>query len=189
MGPGVRLDRCGKSRPTPGFDPRTVQPVARSYLRNVQFSCFSLSLSLSLCFVCVTLYRFFLCMLGTNFHVLQTLVSATADVDTEYVTLSVTSTLCLSSSAELSTDCCLPFQNFKFFHVFGYLFIYFNLCFVIACWWRDTNTHPYVTSTCFVDCVASNRFSAVRCVVSPMLRSPYGAVMLNSGSVRFCRTH
>jgi hypothetical protein len=25
------LDRSGKSRPTPGFDPRTVQPVASRY--------------------------------------------------------------------------------------------------------------------------------------------------------------
>jgi hypothetical protein len=25
------LDWCGKSRPTPGFDPRTVQPVASRY--------------------------------------------------------------------------------------------------------------------------------------------------------------
>ena len=25
------LDRCGKSRPPPGFDPRTVQPVASLY--------------------------------------------------------------------------------------------------------------------------------------------------------------
>ena len=28
VGPRVGLDRCGKSRPTPGFDPRTVQSVA-----------------------------------------------------------------------------------------------------------------------------------------------------------------
>jgi len=26
VGPRAGLDRCGKSRPTPGFDPRTVQP-------------------------------------------------------------------------------------------------------------------------------------------------------------------
>jgi hypothetical protein len=26
------LDRCVKSRPSPGFDPRTVQPVASSYI-------------------------------------------------------------------------------------------------------------------------------------------------------------
>ena len=31
MGPRARLDRCGKSRPPPGFDPRTVQPVASRY--------------------------------------------------------------------------------------------------------------------------------------------------------------
>jgi len=31
MGPRTGLDRCGKSRPTSGFDPRTVQPVARRY--------------------------------------------------------------------------------------------------------------------------------------------------------------
>jgi hypothetical protein len=30
-GPRAGLDRCGKSRPPPGFDPRTVQPVASSY--------------------------------------------------------------------------------------------------------------------------------------------------------------
>jgi len=28
VGPRAGLDRCGKSRPPPGFDPRTVQPVA-----------------------------------------------------------------------------------------------------------------------------------------------------------------
>jgi len=27
VGPRVGLERCGKSRPPPGFDPRTVQPV------------------------------------------------------------------------------------------------------------------------------------------------------------------
>jgi hypothetical protein len=27
----VGLDRCGKSRPSPGFDPRTVQPVSSRY--------------------------------------------------------------------------------------------------------------------------------------------------------------
>jgi len=31
VGPRVGLDRCAKSRPPPGFDPRTVQPVARRY--------------------------------------------------------------------------------------------------------------------------------------------------------------
>ena len=32
VGPGVSLDVCGKSRtPPPGFDPRTVQPVASRY--------------------------------------------------------------------------------------------------------------------------------------------------------------
>ena len=31
MGHRAGLDRCGKSRPTPGFDPRTVQPVASRY--------------------------------------------------------------------------------------------------------------------------------------------------------------
>jgi hypothetical protein len=31
MGPGAGLDRCGKSRPPPGFDPRAVQPVASRY--------------------------------------------------------------------------------------------------------------------------------------------------------------
>jgi len=28
VGPRAGLDRCGKSRPPPGFDPRTVKPVA-----------------------------------------------------------------------------------------------------------------------------------------------------------------
>jgi len=31
VGPWAGLDRCGKSRPPPGFDPRTVQPVASRY--------------------------------------------------------------------------------------------------------------------------------------------------------------
>ena len=31
MGPRADLDRFGKSRPPPGFDPRTVQPVASRY--------------------------------------------------------------------------------------------------------------------------------------------------------------
>ena len=31
MGPTAGLNRCGKSRPPPGFDPRTVQPVASRY--------------------------------------------------------------------------------------------------------------------------------------------------------------
>jgi hypothetical protein len=31
VGPRAGLDGCGKSRPTPGFDPRTVQPVASRY--------------------------------------------------------------------------------------------------------------------------------------------------------------
>ena len=31
MGPRAGLDRCGKSRPPPGFDPWTVQPVASRY--------------------------------------------------------------------------------------------------------------------------------------------------------------
>jgi hypothetical protein len=30
VGPKAGLDRCGKSGPPPGFDPRTVQPVAQS---------------------------------------------------------------------------------------------------------------------------------------------------------------
>ena len=29
--PSAVLDRCGKSRPPPGSDPRTVQPVASRY--------------------------------------------------------------------------------------------------------------------------------------------------------------
>jgi len=31
VGPRAGLDRCGKSRPLPGFDPRTVQPVGSHY--------------------------------------------------------------------------------------------------------------------------------------------------------------
>ena len=31
VGPRAGLDRCGKSRPPPGLDPRTVQPVASRY--------------------------------------------------------------------------------------------------------------------------------------------------------------
>jgi hypothetical protein len=31
VGPRADLDGCGKSRPPPGFDPRTVQPVASRY--------------------------------------------------------------------------------------------------------------------------------------------------------------
>ena len=31
VGPTVGLDGCGKYRPPPGFDPRTVQPVASCY--------------------------------------------------------------------------------------------------------------------------------------------------------------
>ena len=31
MGPWIGLHRCGKSRPPPGFDPLTVQPVASRY--------------------------------------------------------------------------------------------------------------------------------------------------------------
>ena len=31
MGLRAGLDKCGKSRPPPGFDPRTVQPVANRY--------------------------------------------------------------------------------------------------------------------------------------------------------------
>jgi hypothetical protein len=33
VGPRAGLDRCGKSRPLPGFDPRTVQAVAQSLYR------------------------------------------------------------------------------------------------------------------------------------------------------------
>jgi len=32
VGPRVSLDGCGKSRPPPGFDPQTVQPVASRYI-------------------------------------------------------------------------------------------------------------------------------------------------------------
>jgi hypothetical protein len=31
VGPKAGLDRCGKSRPPPGFDPQTIQPVASHY--------------------------------------------------------------------------------------------------------------------------------------------------------------
>jgi len=31
VGPRTGVDRCGKSRLPPGFDPRTVQPVASRY--------------------------------------------------------------------------------------------------------------------------------------------------------------
>jgi hypothetical protein len=31
VGPRAGLDGCGKSRPQPGFDPRTFQPVASRY--------------------------------------------------------------------------------------------------------------------------------------------------------------
>ena len=31
VGPRAILDGCGKSRPLPGFDPRTVRPVASRY--------------------------------------------------------------------------------------------------------------------------------------------------------------
>ena len=31
VGPRADLDRCGKLRPSPGFYPRTVQPVASRY--------------------------------------------------------------------------------------------------------------------------------------------------------------
>jgi len=31
MGLRAGLDKCGKSRPPPGFDPRTVQPVTSRY--------------------------------------------------------------------------------------------------------------------------------------------------------------
>jgi len=31
VGPRAGLDGCGKSRPPPGFDPQTVQPVASRY--------------------------------------------------------------------------------------------------------------------------------------------------------------
>jgi len=31
LGPRAGLDMCGKSRPPPGFDPRTVQPIASRY--------------------------------------------------------------------------------------------------------------------------------------------------------------
>ena len=31
VGPRAGVDKCGKFRPLPGFDPRTVQPVASRY--------------------------------------------------------------------------------------------------------------------------------------------------------------
>jgi len=33
VGPRAGLDMCGKSRPPPGFDPRTVQPITSRYIR------------------------------------------------------------------------------------------------------------------------------------------------------------
>jgi hypothetical protein len=33
VGPRDSLDWCGKSRPSPGFDPRTFQPVVQSLYR------------------------------------------------------------------------------------------------------------------------------------------------------------
>jgi hypothetical protein len=38
VGPWAGLARCGKSRPPPGFDPRTVQPVANCYTDYAQKS-------------------------------------------------------------------------------------------------------------------------------------------------------
>ena len=32
MGPSIGVVRCGKSRPPPGFDPRTFQPAATFYI-------------------------------------------------------------------------------------------------------------------------------------------------------------
>ena len=32
VGPRAGLDRCEKSRPPPGFDPRTVEPVGLMYI-------------------------------------------------------------------------------------------------------------------------------------------------------------
>jgi len=37
VGPRACLDGCGKSRPQPGFDPRTVQPVASTFCKQIQF--------------------------------------------------------------------------------------------------------------------------------------------------------
>ena len=37
MGPRSGLDGCGKSHPSPGFDPRTVQPVASRYSDHKKF--------------------------------------------------------------------------------------------------------------------------------------------------------
>jgi len=52
VGPRAGLDRCGKSRPQPGFDPRTVQPVVSSYTdyatRHTQTERHSLNLYLSI---------------------------------------------------------------------------------------------------------------------------------------------
>ena len=41
MGPRAGVDGCGESRPPPGFDPRTVQSVARikrNIIKNVYWS-------------------------------------------------------------------------------------------------------------------------------------------------------
>ena len=32
VGPRTGVDGCGKSRPPPGFDPRTIQPVASRHM-------------------------------------------------------------------------------------------------------------------------------------------------------------
>jgi hypothetical protein len=39
VGPRAGLDGCGKSRPPPGFDPRTVQPVASRYTEYANTFC------------------------------------------------------------------------------------------------------------------------------------------------------
>jgi hypothetical protein len=54
LGPRAGLDRWGKSRPPPGFDPRTVQPVASRY---TDYAPPDGSCSRSLVLHCLTLER------------------------------------------------------------------------------------------------------------------------------------
>ena len=53
MGPSVGVDGCGLSRLPPGFDHRTVQPVASRYIDLIGFNraLYSLSVFLSCCYL------------------------------------------------------------------------------------------------------------------------------------------